>query len=393
MSDPNLPVTVADAPVPTPGDKPSEAMGLPGRLVAWFRREKRPLPWRGTRDPYRIWVSEVMLQQTSVGTVIPYYGKFLEKFPTLGDLARAEAGEALKAWEGMGYYARIRNLHAAAREVMIRHGGKLPADAAALRALPGVGEYMAGALLSLAFGKAVPAVDGNVLRVMARLFAIGDDVREPATRAGISERVALLIPPKHPGEFNQALMELGETRCTPRGPLCLLCPIAAFCEARKQGRVGKFPVRGKSPRAPVKPVVQAFFRKGKQVLLVKRPVTGLLAGMWEFPGGEAREGERDATALRRILRKDFGMTAEVGEPIASRRHAFSHVVWEIRVYECKASRDSRKNQDGHSSAIHESRVAIREMRWVPPETLVALPITTATRRIMAELDGTKGENR
>ncbi len=244
-----------------------------------FDRHRRDLPWRRTADPYAIWVSEVMLQQTRVDTVRDYYHRWLDRFPTVHVLARAEIDEVLLAWKGLGYYSRARNLHAAARVVRERHGGDLPADPAALRALPGVGEYTAGAVASIAYGVAIPAVDGNVRRVLSRLYDL--PAPGPATLRGLA---AALLPADRPGDFNQALMELGATICTPKRPACDACPIADRCVARDLGTQEQRPLPMKRAPVPERTVdVAVVLAGGDHTLLVRRPETGLLAGMWEFP--------------------------------------------------------------------------------------------------------------
>ncbi|MGD8359960.1 MAG: A/G-specific adenine glycosylase [Gemmatimonadota bacterium] len=259
-------------------------------LLGAYDAEKRDLPWRGESDPYRIWVSEVMLQQTRVETVIPYYKEWVTRFPSLETLAMADEEEVLRAWQGLGYYSRARNLHGAARVVRERLGGALPGSYLALRALPGVGEYTAGAVASIAFGEAVPAVDGNARRVLSRIF----DLPAPAPRV-IRNLAGTLVDPARPGDFNQALMELGSRICTPRSPGCERCPVASLCLARERGSVEDRP--GARVRRPPKEVdlvvlVGVVVGPGSPRFLVrKRPPTGLLAGLWEFPTIEVEPGE------------------------------------------------------------------------------------------------------
>jgi A/G-specific adenine glycosylase len=253
---------------------------LVGALLTHFDAHRRPMPWRETSDPYAIWVSEVMLQQTRVDTVRPYFQRWLTRFPDVGSLADAPVDEVLRHWQGLGYYGRARNLHRAALLVRERHGGQLPRDPDGLRQLPGVGEYTAGAVASIAFGLPTPAVDGNVRRVLARLRGLED----PAPRA-LKELVATLIPRERPGDFNQALMELGATLCTPRSPDCGACPVRDWCAARTTGRPESFPRpkrRGPAPAASVE--TRVVRRADGRVLLVQRPADGFLGGMWEFPG-------------------------------------------------------------------------------------------------------------
>lgn len=280
-------------------------------LLRHFDAHRRELPWRGRSDPYAIWVSEVMLQQTRVETVGPYYERWLERFPDLDALADAELDDVLRAWQGLGYYSRARNLHRAARLVRERHGGAVPSDPAALRELPGVGEYTAGAVASIAHGVPVPAVDGNVRRVLARLF----DLEAPAP-ARLRTLAAGLVPAHRPGDFNQAMMELGATICTPRSPRCERCPVARWCRARELGVQEERPRRmrkGPVPEMAVETTVLA--RTDGTVLLVRRPEEGLLGGLWEFPADGAFP---EVDALKgRCLRP---------RALAPVRHAFSHRV-------------------------------------------------------------------
>lgn len=265
------------------------------RLFAFYNARSRDLPWRREADPYRVWVSEVMLQQTRVEAVIPYYERWMRRFPTLDALAEADVDDVLREWQGLGYYARARNLHRAARLVRERYHGQIPGDLEALRQLPGVGEYTAGAIASIAFGIPAPAIDGNVRRVFSRLL----DDPDPAP-AELRRVVAALVPEDRPGDFNQALMELGATVCTPRSPECDRCPVAVLCRARANGTVAERP-RPKRKRAlPEDDVATAVLvSPSGRYLLVRRPEEGLLGGMWEFPGTAVRAGEAPADAARR----------------------------------------------------------------------------------------------
>jgi A/G-specific adenine glycosylase len=272
-------------------------------LLAHFDAHRRAMPWRETTEPYAIWVSEVMLQQTRVETVRPYYERWMARFPTLHALAAADLDDVLREWQGLGYYSRARNLHQAARLVRERYGGEVPADVPALRTLPGVGEYTAGAIASIAFGVPAPAVDGNVRRVLARLH----DLEDPG-RAELRALAAGLVPAHRPGDFNQALMELGATICTPRSPDCGRCPVAGWCSARACG------TQEERPRpAPRKPVPEetvdtvVLVRAGDEALLIRRPERGLLAGLWEFPAdavpgiADLREASRWVGALDPVV--------------------------------------------------------------------------------------------
>lgn len=305
-------------------------------LLAWYERHRRELPWRDEPDPYRVWVSEVMLQQTQVATVVPYYQRFLERFPSLADLAAAPLDEVLKAWEGLGYYARARNLHAAARQVMTDHDGRLPESYAALRRLPGFGEYTAGAVASIAFGERVPAVDGNVKRVLARLLAITDDVSRSPTARRLREVAAELVPAERPGDFNQALMELGAMLCTPTSPRCLLCPARGECQGLAQGIQESLPAKASRPQRPHYDVTAAVIRhEDGRFLIAQRRPDAMLGGLWEFPGGKCQPGEALPDCLRREIREELSLEIEVGQYLTTIQHGYTHFRISLHVFECR----------------------------------------------------------
>lgn len=310
--------------------------GFSSDLLAWYDSQKRDLPWRINRDPYRVWVSEIMLQQTRVETVKPYYMNFMEKFPTVQALAEAPEDEVLKAWEGLGYYSRVRNLQTAAREVQANYGGIVPDTPEEIRTLKGVGPYTAGAILSIAYEKPEPAVDGNVMRVFSRLLYLTDDIAKPATRIKIEHLVRQVIPEGRAGDFNQALMELGAMVCTPRSPQCLTCPVFDYCIARREGVQEELPNKGKAkPPRPVYLQVALIVRDGA-VLINKRPEQGLLAGMWEFPMVET-EVDREAAKkdlLTQQMQERFGVEVEVREMQGEVQHTFSHLQWNMQVWLC-----------------------------------------------------------
>ncbi len=310
--------------------------GFSRDLLAWYDSQKRDLPWRINRDPYRVWVSEIMLQQTRVETVKPYYQNFMEKFPTVEDLAEAPEEEVLKAWEGLGYYSRVRNLQTAAREVKANYGGIVPDTPEEISKLKGIGPYTAGAILSIAYEKPEPAVDGNVMRVFSRLLLQDDDIAKPATRIKLEHLIRQVIPPGRAGDFNQALMELGALVCLPRTPQCLTCPVFDYCLARKLGVQEELPVKGKA-KAP-RPVTYlvAVIKRGDQVLITKRPEKGLLAGMWEFPMVETNEVNWAEDVLPDTILQRYGMEINVDKPLAQIQHTFSHLQWTLHVYLCEA---------------------------------------------------------
>jgi A/G-specific adenine glycosylase len=304
------------------------------RLLAWYDRNRRELPWRGTRDPYAVWVSEVMLQQTQVATVLPYFSRWMRRFPDVRALARAPEADVLHAWQGLGYYSRARRLHAGARVVVERHAGKLPSDQAALLALPGIGAYSAGAIGSIAFGERVPLVDGNVIRVLSRRFGLrGDPSKLPLKRA-LWQLAGELVPAKRPGDFNQALMELGATVCTPRAPKCNECPLRSACVARRDGmveRLPELPARAKATRVRV---AAALLRDGEHVHVVRlAPDAPRWAGLWTFPYVEVRADEQPDAAARRALLERMDADVRVGARIAKVTHTITRFRVELELYE------------------------------------------------------------
>lgn len=301
------------------------------RLLAWFDRHRRRLPWRAepgeAADPYRIWLSEIMLQQTTVPTVAERYERFVARFPTVERLAAAPLDDVLHAWQGLGYYARARNLHRAAGEIVRQHGGRIPRDEAALRALPGIGDYTVAALRAIAFDEPANVVDGNVERVVTRLFAIQAPL--PAAKAEIKKRAATLVPSTRAGDYAQALMDLGAMVCTPRSPGCLACPLADHCEARQLGIAAELPRRAATKEKPRRHAVAYWLeREDGAVLLRRRPENGLLGGMIEVPSGPWRD-------VTQALDDDL---AEAPAPVAWRRldgiveHGFTHFDIEFVVY-------------------------------------------------------------
>ena len=310
------------------------------RLVPWFRGAARELPWRREpRSGYAVWVSEIMLQQTRVETVVPYFARFMRDYPTVRALAAAPLDGVLKHWEGLGYYTRARNLHRAAQIVAERHGGEVPEDAAALRALPGLGDYTVAAIGSFAFGLPLAVLDGNVMRVLARLFALDWDIAKPASRAKLQSLADALLAREAPGACNEAWMELGATVCKPKGALCGECPLAGICAARAEGGgVERYPVRGGAKAVPHRVAGAAIVRDGKGgVLVVRRPpeAGGLLAGLWQVPAAEAAgtgaEALREAAARAAEAAGVRGGRA-VGEEVALVRHAFSHFTLETHAF-------------------------------------------------------------
>ena len=300
--------------------EPQRLLMLPERLLAWYDGSRRILPWRENPEPYRVWVSEIMLQQTRVEAVKPYYERFLTALPTISDLAQAPEPQLMKLWEGLGYYSRVRNLQKAAKVVCEQYGGELPDTSAQLSKLPGIGAYTAGAIASIAFGEACPAVDGNVLRVFSRVLEREWDIRSAAVKKQVTALDADIIPTDRPGDFNQALMELGAMVCLPNGqPKCEECPLRALCLSREHGRQEEIPVKAsKKPRPAEERAVYLLFRDGK-VALHRRPSDGLLAGMWEFPNRLVSEDESTCVSV---------LLTDVSEGKHA-RHVFTHLEWHM----------------------------------------------------------------
>jgi len=327
-------------------------------LLAWYDAGHRDLPWRHTKDAYRIWISEIMLQQTRAETVVSYYERFLARYPTVYELAQAPEEELLKSWEGLGYYARARSLQKAAKLIVREYGGKLPQSVEALRSLPGIGDYTAGAIASIAFGIPAAAVDGNVERVICRYDAIVDTVGTPAVRRMIAARTQSLVPHDRPGAFANAMMELGATVCTPKNPACLICPVRESCKGLALGIAHELPhkTKKKAQRVENRAVMLVFC--GNRVLIVKRQEK-LLHGLFVFP--DALE-ENGAAGLCAALEAK-GIRAAYDERIGHAKHVFTHIVWEMDVHALYA----------------EEAVQIENGQWVTYDELESLPLPTAVK--------------
>ncbi len=298
---------------------------IAGGLLAWFQTNKRLLPFRQEPSAYHIWVSEIMLQQTRVSAALPYYERFIRALPDPAALAACPPDVLRKLWQGLGYYNRAANMQKAARIVCERYGGALPADTAALRALPGIGDYTAGAIASIAFGIPAPAVDGNVLRVFARLYNDGADITLPATKQAFTARVLAHMPKEAPGPYNEALMELGALVCVPGAPHCGDCPLRGLCRGHAAGTAAALPTKPPRPPKPVLPVTVALVESGRGMLLQRRPPKGLLAGLWQ---PAAFEAALDAAQLAAELQK-LGVTAHFTKPLPAAKHVFTHRVWAL----------------------------------------------------------------
>ncbi len=340
------------------------------RLLAWFDRHRRDLPWRRDRDPYRVWVSEVMLQQTTVAAVVPYFERFLQAFPTLADLAAADEQDVLRLWEGLGYYRRARHLHQAARRLAAEHGGALPNDPAVWRDLPGVGRYILGAVLSQAFDRRLPIVEANSLRVLCRLFGYAGDPRSGDGQRWLWQKAAEVLPAKRVGDFNQALMELGALVCTPAAPRCGDCPVASECVARKQGRQEAIPRKPERAEATEVREVAFAVRRGPRLLLAQRRANATRwANMWEFPHGELQAGETYEAAAARLLPALTGLDAELGPELMTVRHGVTRFRITLVCFEAIC-------RGGTFASSFYSRGL-----WLRPQELAAYPVSTPQRKL------------
>lgn len=313
-----------------------EDSSLQYALIHWFLQHQADLPWRRNRDPYYVWLSEIMLQQTQVTIVIPYYERFLARFPTIEILAAAPLDQVLKLWEGLGYYSRARNIHRAAQQIVTEYGGKFPSTVERLRELPGIGRYTAGAIASLAFNVDAPVLDGNVTRVLSRIFNIKQDVAESATQRQLWDLVESLIPPGQAAPWNEGLMELGRRICTPQSPACERCPVNQFCQSFHLGIQEQRPVKRPRMRTPHYDVTAAVIWDDAQHLLIaQRPTDKMLGGLWEFPGGKRHEGETLQECLYREVREELGIEISVGQQIATIKHGYTHFRMTLYTFECR----------------------------------------------------------
>jgi A/G-specific adenine glycosylase len=339
------------------------------KLVAWYRVHKRPLPWRKTGDPYKIWVSEIMLQQTTVGAVIPYYEKWLKRFPDIKSLASASLQDVLKAWQGLGYYQRARNLHRSAKILIQKYGGKLPDGYEELRGLPGFGPYSTAAVLSIAFDRPYPVVDANVRRLLMRIFGIRGESDAKHDKI-LFDRLIPHFPKQNAGTFNQALMELGALVCKPRNPLCLLCPVQTFCLAFEGGEQEVIHRPKKRTYHKIEAVV-AVIRKDGKVLLQKRPPSGLLAGLWEFPGGKKKAGEGLRAALAREIREELGADLGQARYLMKVRHSYTQFDVTLHAYEGTLKGEPTLKRNSH--------------RWVGLRSLQKYPFPSGSAKIVNAL--------
>jgi A/G-specific adenine glycosylase len=338
-------------------------------LLTWYRQQGRQLPWRETRDPYAVWISEIMLQQTQVKTVLPYYQRWLELFPTVHDLAAADQQSVLKAWEGLGYYARARNLHKAAKVIVAQYQGQFPEQFEAVVALPGIGRTTAGGILSAAFNQSVPILDGNVKRVLARLIAL----RQPPSKAldQLWQLSTVLVSPHEARDFNQALMDLGATVCTRHRPACLICPWRSPCAAYNQNVQLEIPMTETRAPLPHKQIgVAVVWNERGQILIDRRPQSGLLGGLWEFPGGKIEPGEAVEDCIRRELQEELAIDVAVGDRLITINHTYTHFKVTLNVFHCR------------HVAGEPQPIECDEVRWVDVSELEQFPFPKANGQII-----------
>lgn len=345
---------------------------IPEKLLRWYDKNARQLPWRSDPTPYKVWVSEIMLQQTQVETVIPYFQRFMTRFPNLASLAEADESDVLQAWEGLGYYSRARNLHKAARTVVEDHAGQIPADVATLKSLPGIGAYTAGAIASIAFGAPEPALDANIRRVTIRLLDL-HDLPGNETDQKLWDFAHQVLPGERTGDYNQALMDLGSAVCTPIDPACQRCPLNSECLAFQRDTQSELPLRKAKAKIPHKLVVAAVITRGSKVLLARRPSDGMLGNLWEYPGGAVLGDTSDlSAALKALLKERFGISVELGILLGIYKHAYTHFSITLHAFTCEPA-------DPAHLTLPQG------FEWVPIRALSDYPMGKVARLISQEL--------
>lgn len=343
-------------------------------LLNWYQDHKREMPWRGELDPYKIWVSEIMLQQTRVDQAMPYFNNFISHFPTVFDLAQAEQQEVLKAWEGLGYYSRARNLLAAAKDVVDNYGGKVPQSYDEIIKLKGIGPYTAAAVTSIAFNQPHAVVDGNVIRVLTRYYGIEDDTRSSKTRKQVQQFADELIDKEQPGDFNQALMELGSAICTPTKPDCQNCPVQAGCIAAQMAKTDTIPYKSPAAKKPHHTIGVGIIEDDNGKLLIAlRPDNVMLGGLWEFPGGKQKDGESIRETIERELKEELGVEVKAGFEFMTLKHTYSHFSIDLHAWMCKLVSGSPKPKSS------------KEIRWVERAELEQYPFPKANKVLTERL--------
>lgn len=348
-------------------------------LLAWFARRRADLPWRRCPTAYHVWLAEIMLQQTQIKTVIPYYQRFIQRYPTIQTLAAAPIEDVLKLWEGLGYYRRARSLRQTAAIILDEYGGAFPSDVETLRQLPGIGAYTAAAIASIAFGASAPALDGNIIRVFTRLLDMDADISQAATRKKLWRKAADWVPAQAAGDYNQALMELGQTICRPKNPNCAQCPIQAHCRAFANGVQAERPVKKKPAAIPRRHVAAGLIRdRAGRLLIAQRPLDGLLGGLWKFPGGQLEAGEPLPECLARRLRQELAIRVEVGELFQIVNHAFTHFKITLHAFDCRYL--------GAAPPYAEPQaLQVRRWAWVSEAELASYSFGKADRQVIAAL--------
>lgn len=331
------------------------------------------MPWRGITDPYRIWVSEVMLQQTQVKKVIGYYENFIDRFPDIDTLAASSIQDVLKVWEGLGYYARARNLHKAAQLVVKDFNCEIPKDYTSFRSLPGVGDYSAAAVLSIAFNLPYAAVDGNIKRVLSRLFLMDNPVNDSSSIKVFQERADLILNRDKPGCFNQAMMELGATVCRPQSPTCVVCPVNSYCKAVKVGLQNEYPYRRKTEKSPEYNIAAGIIYKGSDILIIQRPLDGLLGGLWEFPNGNLNNGETSEEACIRHISESTNLSVSNLNYLTQVKHAYTHFKIVVDAFECEYI---------HGDLQLNGPI---DAKWIKVDELQDFPLPKATHKIIEKL--------
>ncbi|MEX0662004.1 MAG: A/G-specific adenine glycosylase [Balneolaceae bacterium] len=350
-------------------------------LLGWYQINKRKMPWRDITDPYKIWISEVMLQQTRVDTVIPYFNRFMEKYPTVDDLAESDQQSVLKVWEGLGYYSRARNMHQAAKTVSTEMNGKMPANYDGLIKLKGIGPYTAAAISSIAYSEKKAVVDGNVLRVLCRFFGIPDDIRSAGTKTQIQGFADDLIPESNPGDFNQAVMELGATVCKPSNPMCDECPLSVQCVAYNSAQTEVIPYKSKKAKVPHHQIaVGLIVNKNNELLISLRQNNAMLGGLWEFPGGKKEDDESLKETTKRELDEELGVEVSVFDEFMNLKHAYSHFKITLHAYWCRIEKGK------------PSPKSSQKLKWVSLEAIDEFPFPKANKTLIKNLQELKDNN-
>jgi A/G-specific adenine glycosylase len=342
-------------------------------LLQWYEKNARQLPWRNHPDPYAVWVSEIMLQQTRVDTVIPYFQRWMAAFPSLAVLAATDQQAVLKIWEGLGYYSRARNIQKAAQVIVLEYDGQMPKNRAYLEKLPGIGKYTAGAIASMAFGEDEAALDGNIRRVLARIFNVSIPARSPQGEKQLWQLAEENLPPGKAGDYNQAMMDLGSSICLPKKPLCDQCPVQNYCQSYALQVMEDRPVLPKKEKIPHYIVTAAIFRNQNQVLIAQRPPDGMLGNLWEFPGGKLENNETLPEGLQREIYEELGCRIKVGEPFGIYKHAFTHFRITLHAFFCEIIA-------GDPAALSATRIV-----WVDIPRLDDYPMGKVDRQISARL--------